>query len=853
MIENPESAAASASSSAAPQKKKRGFLARLRLLLLFVVLLLLVAAHAPVFPLIVRAVLKFRAWQSGATISMGAVEGNYLEPVVIHDLLWTYRAETGAVTRVEIRRMRAWLAWSNIFPAPVAGWVRSGAERLGLYPIGGNGLWFRELEMDDVSAKLSLPNGADAAAGDETRSQWLRRALAWRGAQPGIYTVRNADLILDRGDDWLRVSGAYFSLSETAAGFVRAAQIAMKTDSGRKRFGSVRGRTSLDGSRATITGMVIAPDVTLQSLSVSLEKFAMGQLGFSMALTAFGGDFNAEAEAAFEGRRLRFDGNGNLSKISVAGLASFLGLGDAAGGVVNSGHFTFHGTPSDFAKSEATLRLEVGAFQWESRQWDSLVLGLSLVDQRLQIPELRLRQGQNQLMLKGTMALPQPGVQWWDRQFDFKVDADIRNLTDLSALMLPEFKYAAGQLFIRGAVSGSGAQPDASAKYEGEMIVSGNELQWRTAPIDSLNAALLFHERELQIISAQLVHADDILRGSGRISLGDGSYSGEWRLSARDLGVYRTALTPYILPTPLGGGIEATWSGKGGGAKHEGSFSAKLNRFRLLGPGGTLPLDAEAAGVYRPGEVQCEEFRLEEDGTVLTAGISVGPSAVNLRGLRVLHHGRVCLHGDAFLPLDLWQRWPDVSFAHLLNDDTVSRVHLEANELDLRAVSRLTGVDWPLGGTVTGTVTADGPLAALKLGGNMQLMHGVFPLDWKGDAVREVSAQITLEGNAIRIEQGMGRYVNGDFGIGGRLDLAKPRAPRMEAVGSGTYQSQPFTFSVKGDAMKPVITVEGHAPFSGNAPVPSEVRIPAPAATPAPTSSAPPTVPAPPAAPAPAK
>src|SRR5437762_2800533 len=81
----------------------------------------------------------------------------------------------------------------------------------------------------------------------------------------------------------------------------------------------------------------------------------------------------AEAEAAFHDRRLRFDGNGNLSKISVAGLASFLGLSDAAGGTLNSGHFTFHGTPGDFAKSEATMRLEVGAFQWESRQWDSLV------------------------------------------------------------------------------------------------------------------------------------------------------------------------------------------------------------------------------------------------------------------------------------------------------------------------------------------------------------------------------------------------------------------------------------------------------------------------------------------------
>lgn len=813
MIEKSESATAGSSSPRPPQKKKRGLLARLRLLLLCVVLLLLVAVQTPVFPHVVRGVLKFRAWQAGASLSMGVVEGNLFEPVVIHNLLWTYRADTGAVTRVEMRRARAWLAWSNIFPGPVAGWIRSGAERAGFYPIGGNGLWFRELEMDDVTARVSLPRGAEGESGADSPVRWLRRVIGVSGVQPGIYTVRNADLILDRGEDWVRATGAHFTLSETAAGFVRAAQIAMKTESGRKSFSGVRGRTSLEGTRATIAGLKLTPDMMLQSLSVSLGEFAKGRLMFSAELDAFGGKIEAEAETAFQDRRLRFDGNGKFSKISVAGLASFLGLSEAAGGVLNSGYFTFHGTPGDFAKSEATVRFEAGAFQWDSRQWDSLVLGLSLVDQRLQIPEFRLRQGQNQLTLNGTMALPQPGVKWWDRQFDFKVDADIRNLTDISALMLPEFKYAAGQLFIRGAVSGSGAQPNAPAKFEGQMIVSGKALQWRTAPIDNLNAALLFHERELEIISAQLLHADDFLSGSGRVSLGDGSYSGEWRLSARDVATYKALLTPYILPAPLGGGVDATWTGKGSGPAHEGKFTARLSRFHLLGPGGTLPLDAEFNGAYRPGEVQCEKFRLAEDGTVLTAGISVGPSAVNLREVLVQQHGRTCLQGDAFLPLDLWQRWPDVNFTRLLNDETVGRVRLEATNLDLLATSRLTGVQWPLAGKVTGTVSADGPLGALKLGGAVQLLQGSLPLDWQGHVVRDVGARFVLEGSQVRLEQAAGHHANGDFNIAGRLDLAKPRSPHLDVTGTGTKQAQSFSFTAKGPAEKPVITtVENPAP-----------------------------------------
>ncbi len=831
MIENSESAAASESPAAPRRKRSRGLLGRIRLFLLCATLLLLIAVQSVVFPHVVRGVLKFRAWQSGAALSMGRIEGNLFEPVVIRDLRWTYRADTGAVTRVEIRRARAWLAWSNIFPAPAAGWVRSTAERAGFYPLGGNGLWFREVEMDGVTARLSLPVGTDAGRGDEPHAQWLRRAVGSPAAHPGIYTVRNADLIFDRGADWLRVSGAHFSLSETAAGFVRAAQIAMKTESGRKQFSGVRGRTSLKGARATLTGMKLAPDVTLQSLSVSLEEFANGRLNFAAALKAFGGDIDAEAKLAFEDRRLRFDGNGQFSKISVAGLASFLGLSEAAGGVLNAGTFGFHGTPGDFAKSEATVRLEAGAFQWDSRQWDSLVLGFSLVDQRLQIPEFRLRQGKNQLTMSGTMALPQPGAKWWDRQFDFKVDADIRNLTDLSALLLPEFKFAAGQLFIRGGVSGTGAQADVPAKFEGQMIVSGNAMQWRTAPIDNVNAALLFHDRELEIISAQMLRAEDFLRGSGRISLGDGSYSGEWRLSVRDLAAYRAVLTPSLLPVALGGGVEASWSGQGSAVAHEGKFSAKLSHFHLIGRGGTLPLDAEFSGGYRPGEVQCEKFRLAEDGTVLTAGISVGPGAVNLHDVLVQQHGRTCLRGDALLPLDLWQRWPDVNFEHLLNDATVSHVRLEATSLDLLATSRLTGLQWPLAGNLSGTVTADGRLGALKLGGAVQLLQGSLPLDWQGHTVRGVGARFVLEENQIRLEQAAGHYANGDFSIAGHLDLAKPRSPILDVTGSGTNQSNPFSFTAKGPAEEPVITV-----------VETPLAPPSPAL---PSSPVPPTVPAP--------
>lgn len=829
MPEKLESAAIGATPKPSTGRNKRSLLGKLRLTLLVLILLVLVAAQAPVFPHVVGTVLRIAAWGDGASLRIGKVEGGIFDPVIVQDALWTYRADSGAVTRIEVRRARAWLAWSNVFPEPVSGWIRTGARKAHIRPIGTNGLWFHELECDGVTAKLSLPTSEVKSSTEAAGSRWFRSLFGHSNVRPGRVMLRGADLIVERGTDYLRAVNAHFSLGEIAPGTFGASQLVWSGGGGKKTFRDVRGRTSLQGSRATVAGLRLAPDVTVETFTVSASDIATGKLTLSTRLAAFGGIIEAEAGTGIQGRQLWIDVTGTFSSINVAGLAGFLSLSEAAGGVLKEGTFRFRGTPRDFTSAEAMVRLEAGAFQWDSRQWDSLVLGLSLLDQRLQIPEFKLRQGTNQLTVKGSMALPQPGVKWWDRQFDFKVDADIRNLTELSALVLPDFKYAAGQLFIRGSVSGTGAQNGQPPSFDGQLILRGTGIQWRTAPLDDLQAALLFRERELQIITAQLSHEDDFLRGSGQVSLTDGSYAGELRLSARDIAIYKAVMTPYFMPAPLGGGMEVMWSGQGKAAAHDGKFTARLNRFHLLGPGGTLPLDAECNGAYKAGAIQVEKLRLGENGASLTATIGIRPGAVDVRNLRVHHQNRLCLQGDALLPLDLWQRWPDVTFPGLLNDKTVGTVQLEATNLDLHQTSRLTGIAWPVAGILSGKLAGSGALGALKFDGSAHLVRGTLPLDWQGSMVREVDATFALEGSSIRLGKSTGKHALGDFILTGRLDLASPHEPILDVEGSGTHETEPFQFTVKGPAARPSISTTGSAPFSGTA---------APPAVPPPASAA---------------
>src|SRR5262249_22991829 len=148
-------------------------------------------------------------------------------------------------------------------------WIRSAASAANLQPIGQNGLWFHELELGGVTAKLSLPS-AGAEAEDPTHARWLRSAFGHWNPRPGLLKVQNADLIVEREGDYFRATGASFSLGEIAPGTISTAQIIWKIGPVKSVFHGVSGRTSLEDSRATFAALRLTPDVTVKNFTVSV-------------------------------------------------------------------------------------------------------------------------------------------------------------------------------------------------------------------------------------------------------------------------------------------------------------------------------------------------------------------------------------------------------------------------------------------------------------------------------------------------------------------------------------------------------------------------------------------------------
>src|SRR5262249_38548395 len=149
----------------------------------------------------------------------------------------------------------------------------------------------------------------------------------------------------------------------------------------------------------------------------------------------------------------------------------------------------------------------------------------------------------------GELTLPAPNTEWWQSDFAINLSAQIENLTELSALMMPEFKYAAGRMSIDGGVRGHDQQ------FHGAVIVSGSDVTWRNAPIEDLHAAFRFNGNELQIANLDLINKDDFVRGRGVINiLGAKQYWGTLRASISNLATYAAILQKPIIPEPLAGG-----------------------------------------------------------------------------------------------------------------------------------------------------------------------------------------------------------------------------------------------------------------------------------------------------------
>lgn len=729
-----------------------------RFVLILVVLALLSLLHPDCFRFAVRQFIRCEAWRNGVDAQLGSVGGSLFEPVVLRDSVWSYEGKSGPVTRCEIETATATFSWRNLLPR-------------------SSGRWFQRLTLEGVTCKTRLPVAAESAAPPAAFQLHIPRPRGRVLAAPERFEAVDVDFIIEGDGHYVRFLQTTLTLSDVEAGTITAGQIIVRQPWLTRTFRDVAGTTSIQDSTLQVAGLTLEPGVEVLEFSTSLNDLARGQMKFTVELAAFGGKLRADVQTLPQEPQFSIYVAVPFSKIDVAKLAAFLGVSDAAGGTIKAGRFTFSGPPQEFAKASAELRFEAANFQWETRQWDSLVLGAKLLDGRIQVPELALAQGKNQMKLSGEMALPMPGVAWWRSEFSCDISAKIDNLTMLSALVLPEFQYAAGHATIDGSVRGKDQQ------FNGRINVTGSALRWHDAPIEKLSASVKLNGNEYQITDVSLFNGADYINGTGVVNIvGDKQYWGEIRASVADLGQYAAILQKPFVPEPLAGGARIDWSGEGSAKGHSGKFLARMRKVRSLGATASRlhPINADFEATYSNGGMVFSTFSLSDDDSAFTAQVGVVNKAVSLRGIRLMHRKALRLEGDALLPLDVWNAWPNTSLATLLDDQTVSKVSLTAYDLSLHDTAQLTGLVFPIAGIVRGNVSAEGPLGALKTSGGLTLTGGRLPLGWSGVALTGVEGEVAFDGQTLRVEMLTGRHPSGDLTARGEIDFTNLHDPSLK-------------------------------------------------------------------------
>lgn len=659
--------------------------------LLFLALFMLAVAGAmgfpPSFRFLATLTLRLEAARHGLHLNIPKIEGSIFEPLQLDGVSLSGQSEPGSTLRLDANRVRLTFAWKNLL-------------------FNRSATFWQELRIEGLTGGIDLPTAATGKMTGKASGQAPRLIL------PSVLDLQDATLAVRQGGDLVRFDHIAFRASDLEAGELRIGALAIKQPWLTTHFANLHGTIALQNSRLALADLKLGDTLVIQNASADLPELLRERLKMDFALAAFGGAIRGELRSAPRDQHLNFESIGTFSRISIAQLADF--FNEDADGAIKEGKFTFRGSPRDLPKATFSARFEATDFRWGKRQWNSLVLGATLINRRLMIPELQLKQAHNSLTLKGEMAIPSDT--WWQDDFDFTIAAKIGNLTELSALLGAEFANTAGQLTIDGAVRGQ------KQAFNGQLTVSGAHLSYRTAPLDKLEATLKIAGNELQITNAELAHGSDFLRGHGVVNiLGEKRYWGEVKASVADLALYSAFLQPPITPEALAGGLVLDWSGDGTAMAHSGAFTAQLRKIRPLVAAEAHPLDVDAEGTYSPANIFFSKFVLSDSETKLSARLIADPQSITLQALRLTHEKETWLQGEAELPLNVWAVWQNPDSASWWNFESPCKIHLVAQKLGLRETQLLSGKERSLRGEIDGSLATDGTLAKLTMNGAAQL------------------------------------------------------------------------------------------------------------------------------------
>lgn len=726
---------------------------------------------------VLRSFLVLRAARQGWDVHIGAIEGGLFDATELYDVRCVQRSAAGAAkpamsgaTDFQVERAELVMAWQwPWLSRPGKSWI----ARVSLDGLRGTCDFTRAPVVQTPSPSLSrvaAKGGWSSAAQAYVRgviersSQALARRLEPmdRVLVPANLNVRADGFTIARGRYRIRTEGLRLQALQDEVGHFAARLIDVHGPESDSALPRISGWTYWKGSSLSLGDVDLGRGVHLATATLNGDHFAHHRLDWDGELRALGGTARAQGAINFSRPQLALEIGGSLEKMAVGPLAKLLGVGAETSGEVEHANFTFRGDPENWTAAEMWLAAEATDFRWGRRRWESLELRGVIINRRVQVHRLELRQSRNQLSLTGECALPSEGsptspaastgAGWWKSGFSCNIDARVDDLHALAELAGDGLPQLSGRMSVNGTLS---SQPGAPG-IDGYLNVEGSNLSIRGAPLDSLRTTLLFKGGELDIPDVEATRGGDYFRGKGTLQiLGAARYKAELHAAVKDLSVYGPAYADLAFRSqPVSGSMTLDWSGDGAPGAHSGAFQGTLEQFFTKGGPAALarPIDLAAEGTYSPESISFRHLLLKEG-----------------RG----ENRRDALKLEGALP---WTRDPR-SFAagRWLDPERSMSVRIEFAQAPLDLLAGLApGLVSGAEGQVSGWLNADGTLRLPKLEADLQLKNASFqPIGVP--RLGGVGGRLRMDKSVLRIDQAKGRWGTQVIETTGAVDLTDTR------------------------------------------------------------------------------
>jgi hypothetical protein len=665
---------------------------RKRLVVFLLIALVAGALDALFAPFVVARGVRFWIWwaakRQGLSAEIERVDAPFLRPLTIHNL--SVAPGKGPAREVSLR------ATTVVVDLNLRGWIFREHSSL-----------LRSVRVHRLTGHVRMPETAVAGAALDWR-QWARLL-------PDEFQINELNLDVSTATTAVSFREVLLTASAIESGRFFSRQIFVTSPLLRQTFINLRGATSWDSARLTIAGIPLARGLDLEALTIDLSRLTKRRLGIDLHLDTYGGTLRASFQGR-AGEKFSIDLAGSASNISLAQISGAMGFLEPVTGAVRASKFTFRGNPGEFLDATASIWMEATDFAWRARRADSVMLGATYYDRRLEVDQLYVRQRENELTVNGALLWPKKLKSWAQLPFRGQLNATIPDLNGFAQF----FGATTGDF--SGALKAEGEFDLVDRDASGRLACHGQGVKFRGVALDSLGASLRLHGREATLENLEVRHAEDFLRAQGTFELTAGHrFSGRLTGAISDLAAYAPLLPSGWRSGEIGGGATFDWRGDGTLAAHSGTIQVFAHGLQLPVAPLRMPLDVTLEGSYSPQDLFFRTFKLAGDRFSLGGFLMLGSNFVELQACELTLDGTRRIGGTLFLPFS-FQSWrTSHSWLAALDEEQKFDVDLSLDHLDLAQLGSVLGEKSLGHGILDGKLAAFGPLRGLQVTTNWRL------------------------------------------------------------------------------------------------------------------------------------